>query len=182
MMASLQKAPSSESKPSIPAKSPSISSPKPSTDTSTVLSQSRSVEAPAPQNDIPEFKGFGSIKKRTPAMSQLEDDKENAGEGSPSVKSAISVWGKQTPSKLMEPPSQIQLPSRKDEEAAMRSAGLLASSPSRPGSSNGLGIKAEGASGDKGTPSTPSNMPPKPNKPSKSVSGQLREASPNKGT
>jgi hypothetical protein len=182
MMASLQKAPSSESKPSIPAKSPSISSPKPSTDTSTVLSQSRSVEAPAPQNDIPEFKGFGSIKKRTPAMSQLEDDKENAGEGSPSVKSAISVWGKQTPSKLMEPPSQIQLPSRKDEEAAMRSAGLLASSPSRPGSSNGLGIKAEGASGDKSTPSTPSNMPPKPNKPSKSVSGQLREASPNKGT
>ena len=181
MMGSLKKAPSSEIKPSIPAKSPSISSPKPSTDATTLPSQSKPVEAQPPQNDIPEFKGFGSIKKRTPAMSQLEDDKENVGEGSPSVKSAISVWGKQTPSKQMEPPSQIQLPSRKDEEAAMRSAGLLASSPSRPGSSNGLGIKNEDAAGNSSTPSTPLNMPPKPNKPSKSVSGQLLEASPNKG-
>jgi hypothetical protein len=146
-----------------------------------MLSQSRSVEAPPQQNDIPEFKGFGSIKKRTPAVSQLEDDKENAGEGSQSVKSTISMWGKQTPSKKLEPPSQIQLPSKKDEEAAMRSVGLLASSPSRPGSSNGLGIKTESANGDKSTPSTPSNMPPKPSKPSKSVSGQLQEASSNRG-
>ena len=179
--ADISKVPPSETKPSIPAKSPSISTPKPSTDTSTMLSQSKSVGAPPPQNDIPEFKGFGSIKKRTPATSQLEDDKENAGEGSPSVKSTISMWGKQTPSKQTEPPSQIQLPSRKDEEAAMRSAGLLASSPSRPGSSNGLGIKTESTNGDRSTPSTPLNMPPKPNKPSKSVSGQLQEASPNKG-
>jgi hypothetical protein len=64
----------------------------------------------------------------------------------------------------------------------MRSAGLLASSPSRPGSSNGLGIKDTTGNGNTSRPSTPSHIPTKPVKPSKAVSGQLQEASPNKGT
>jgi hypothetical protein len=183
MMASVKKTASNESKPSIPAKSPSIASPKQPADTSAVSPQVKSIDAAAPpQNDIPDFKGFSSNKKSTPSTRQLEDNKENAGEDSPSVKSAASMWGKQTSPKKMEPPAQIPLPSRKDEEAAMRSAGLLASSPSQPGSSNGLGIKDTTGNGNTSRPSTPSHIPTKPAKPSKAVSGQLQEASPNKGT
>ena len=183
MMASLQKAPSNESRPSIPAKSPLITSPKRPADTSTEPPQVRSVDSTAPpQNDIPDFKGFSSNKKSTPSIRQVEDNKENAGEGSPSVKSAASLWGKQASSKKVEPLAQIQLPSKKDEEAAMRSAGLLASSPSRPGSRDGLGIKDGTSNGNTSRPTTPSTVPAKPAKPSKSISGQLQEASPNKGT
>jgi hypothetical protein len=183
MMASLQKNPSSENKTPLPSKSPAIASPNQSADTSLVPPQVRSVDSPVPQQkNIPDVKGFSSNKKSTPSIRQLEDNKENAGEGSPSVKSAASMWGKQASSKTMEPPAQIKLPSKKDEEAAMRSAGLLASTPSQPGSSNGLGIKDANGNGNTSRPSTPSSVPAKPAKPSKSVSGQLQEASPNKGT
>lgn len=183
MMPSLHKAPSSESKPSIPAKSPPIVSPKLPAEISTPAAHIKPADSPAPRrNDIPEFKGFGSAKKAASSFKQLEDNKEKAGEASPSVKSAASIWGRQPSPKKAEPPSQIQLPSKKDEEAAMRSAGLLASSLSRPGSSNGLGIKDASTNGNSGTPSTPSTAPVKPAKSSRAVSGQLQEASPNKGT
>lgn len=182
----------SESKPSIPAKSPSISSPKPSQDkplapakSSAVPSTPSAVQVNAgdasKKGDIPEFKGFGSIKRPNSTVRQLEDNKENAGESSPSVKSAISTWGKPPSSNKADMPAQIQLPSKKDEEAAMRSAGLLASSPSRPASRNGLGISVQKSNGSVETPPASANAPPKPTKPSRSVSGQLREASPNKG-
>lgn len=129
--------------------------------------------ATTPKDEVPEFKGFGSRFGRQPA-SAPEEDKEN----SPSVKDAASAWGRKKTYAATGSPSQIQLPTRKDEEAAMRSASLLASSParspSRPDSSHGLGISSPVAS-----PSPA--LPPKPAKSSRIVSGQLREASPNKG-
>ena len=197
MMASLQKSPvpvqkqaepksatpfkslnstNSDSKPATPAKSPAHSS------TSTPLqNKSGDVASTSQSGKVPDFKGFGSTKRPTPAVRQLEDDKENSGEGSPSVKSTVSIWGKQSPPKKAETPAQIQLPSKKDEEAAMRSAGLLASSPSRPGSRNGLGISTEKGNGSIDPTASSANVPPKPAKPSRSVSGQMLEASPNKG-
>lgn len=126
-------------------------------------------------NDVAEFKGFSS-NKNTPSLRLAEDNKENAGDGSPSVKSAAALWGKPSSPKKSMAPGQIQLPSRKDEEAAMRSAGLLASSPNRPGSSSGSGKPVAEISS-----SSPAAVPPKPLKSSRAVSGQLQEASPNKG-
>lgn len=130
-----------------------------------------------PKDDIPEFKGFGSIRRQP--TSSAEEDKENTDSSLPSVKDAASSWGMKKSYRPTESPSQIQLPTRKDEEAAMRSASLLASSPaarspSRPSSSHGLGVGSPLAS-----PSPA--VPPKPAKSSRIVSGQLKEASPNKG-
>lgn len=126
---------------------------------------------------VPEFKGFGSRLGR-PTTTAADEDKENTDSSSPSVKDAASTWGKKKTYLSTGAPSQIQLPTRKDEEAAMRSASLLASSPgrspSRPDSSHGLGITSP-----IGSPSPA--LPPKPAKSSRIVSGQLKEASPNKG-
>jgi hypothetical protein len=136
------------------------------------------------KDNVPEFKGFGSRFGRptTSTTSTSDEDKENTNSSSPSVKDAASTWGRKKTYLSTGAPSQIQLPTRKDEEAAMRSASLLASSPgrsparspSRPGSSNGLGITSP-----IGSPSPA--LPPKPAKSSRIVSGQLKEASPNKG-
>lgn len=181
-------------KPSTPAKSPAISGVRPvedkisnSVDSPAHLPKptatpSKPVDIPTPsqKSDVPEFKGFASAKKPMP-VTRLEDDKENAGEGSPSVKSAISGWGRQSTPKKSEMPTQIQLPSKKDEEAAMRSAGLLASSPSRPSSQNGLGISVEKSNARVETPAPSGSLPPKPTKSSRAISGQLQEASPNQG-
>lgn len=165
-------------KPSIAAFESDIGSP-----TGPVKSLSFSKRTPSdkpatPQKDnVPEFEGFGSNFDRQPATS-AEEDKENNDSSLPSVKDAASAWGAKKTYRPTESPSQIQLPTRKDEEAAMRSASLLASSPARspshPGSSNGLGV---------GSPlvSPSPAAPPKPAKSSRTVSGQLREASPNKG-
>ena len=158
-------------KPTAPAKSPVVSA--------RAIPSSDKPTAP-PRTDVPDFRGFATGQNSTPAI-RLEDNKENTGESSPSVKSTASRWGRQAALKQAEPPTQIQLPSKKDEEAAMRSAGLLASSPSRPASRNGLGISVEKSNGSVETPPTSAKMPPKPLKSSRSVSGQLREASPNKG-
>lgn len=136
----------------------------------------------AQKNDIPEFKGFSSAKQPRPTPSP-DDNKENFGSNASSVKSVASNWAKQNGAMKNEPPAQIQLPSRKDEEAAMRSAGLLASTPSRPGSSNGLGTTADQQKGNLDTPPLSASLPPqKPLKPSRSVSGQLQESSSNQGT
>jgi len=129
------------------------------------------------KDEVPEFKGFGSRAGRQPAPG-AEDDKENKPSSSPSVKDTASAWGRKKTYMPLGSPSQIQLPTRKDEEAAMRSASLLASSParspSRPDSRGGLGISSPVAS-----PSPA--LPPKPAKSSRVVSGQLKEAFPNKG-
>jgi hypothetical protein len=129
------------------------------------------------KDDVPEFKGFGSRLGR-PSPRPADEDKENTNSSSPSVKDVASTWGRKKSYLTTGAPSQIQLPTRRDEEAAMRSASLLASSPSRspsrPGSSNGPGITSPIAS-----PSPA--LPPKPAKSSRIVSGQLKETSPNKG-
>ena len=177
-----------------PAKSPAISSSKPAQDKPAAPAKSPALSSriqPSPEKptdssvelkkpNVPEFRGFGSLKKSSPAI-QLKDNKENAGEDSKSVKSATLGWGQPSPPKNMQPPAQIQLPSKKDEEAAMRSAGLLASSSSRPSSRNGLGISVEKSNGCLETPPAFGTVPPKPTKPSRSVSGQLQGSSPNKG-
>ncbi|KAK4575034.1 hypothetical protein LTR86_000884 [Recurvomyces mirabilis] len=162
--------------PSTPAKSPAL----PAKPTQTPQT--------AKKTEIPEFSGFGSIKKSQPTA-QPDDNKENTNFALPSVRNVASFWMRQpSPAKKAEAPPQIQLPSRKDEEAALRSANLLSTSPSRPGSSKGgLGISVEktavrdgGSGSGVATPPSSAGLPPKPGKPSRVVSGQLREASPNK--
>nr|OQO16760.1 hypothetical protein B0A51_17705 [Rachicladosporium sp. CCFEE 5018] len=133
--------------------------------TQPLSSTPQQAEAPpaTPQKDsVPEFRGFASSK----APAHSEENKENADTSLPSVKAVSSFWGRSPAApKPAERPSQIQLPNRRDEEAAMRSAGLLASSParsnSRPGSSNGPETTAT------------VNGPPRPAKSSRIVSGQL---------
>ena len=184
-------------KPTVPAKFPAAPTPSQRTKAPVTPAKVTSIQGvPKPtgdnaikpssatvSNDVAEFAGFGSRKKSTPSMRLVEDDKENAGQldNSPSVKSTASLWGRPSSPKKATAPAQIKLPSKKDEEAAMRSAGLLASSPNRPDSSHGsstavyrLDVGIEDASAS-------SLVPPKPTKSSRAVSGQLQEASPNKG-
>lgn len=131
-------------------------------------------------DSVPTFGGFGSLRKTAPAP-QADDNKENSDETQPFVKAASSAWGRQPSPTRAEVPPQIELPSQKDEEAAMRSAGLLASSPARNGSSNGSGISVQKTPGQVSSPPASIRMPPKPAKSSRTVSGQLGEASPNRG-
>ena len=176
-------------KPATPAKSLAFSM-KPSRAVqeppkSDVAKPSRTTHEPAESN-VPIFSGFAS-KNRAPPTPKPEDNKENSDETLPSVKSAASLWGRQPSPKKADAPPQILLPSQRDEEAAMRSAGLLASShsgsSSRDGSSNGLGISVEKRGhGSQATPPGSAGLPPKPTRSSRTVSGQLLEASVNKGT
>lgn len=122
---------------------------------------------------VPEFKGFGSMKKQR-ASQLLDADKENTDETATPNKATTSFWGRRTSPQKDGPPAPIQLPTKKDEEAAMRSAGLLASN-------NGLGISADKTGDRCATPPASAGLPPKPAKSSRIVSGQLAEASPNKG-
>ena len=150
----------------------------PAVNTPSYLKRTPSDKPATPLKDaVPEFKGFGSRVGRQPALG-AEEDKENKPSSSPSVKDTASAWGRKKTYMPLGSPSQIQLPTRKDEEAAMRSASLLASSParspSRPDSRGGLGITSPVAS-----PSPA--LPPKPAKSSRVVSGQLKEVFPNKG-
>ena len=160
-------------------KGSSQASPAPAVNTPSYLKRTPSDKPATPLKDaVPEFKGFGSRVGRQPAPG-AEEDKENKTSSSPSVKDTASAWGRKKTYMPLGSPSQIQLPTRKDEEAAMRSASLLASSParspSRPDSRGGLGISSPVAS-----PSPA--LPPKPAKSSRVVSGQLKEVFPNKGT
>jgi len=165
-------------KPSIAVSPASQSTPAPAVKPPVHLKRTPSDKPATPLKDeVPEFKGFGSRVGRQPAPG-AEEDKENKPSSSPSVKDTASAWGRKKTYMPLGSPSQIQLPTRKDEEAAMRSASLLASSParspSRPDSRGGLGISSPVAS-----PSPA--LPPKPAKSSRVVSGQLKEAFPNKG-
>ena len=129
----------------------------------------------APKASVPEFGGFRSAQKPT-ATPKLEDDKENSDSAPPSVKSVASFWSRPAAAKPAEAPPQLVLPSRRDEEAAMLSAGLLSKSPIRPSSSHG-----EQRPDQLSTPPASSRYPPRPVKSSRIVSGQLQEASPNRG-
>ncbi|PPJ58702.1 hypothetical protein CBER1_04003 [Cercospora berteroae] len=119
--------------------------------------------SPAPATDVPEFRGFSASRSSRTAAStaSAEENKEN-GDSLPSVKAAASLWGRRSSPVKKDPPAQIPA---KDEEAAMRSAELLA------GNSSPASSVATSRSGP----------PSKPTKPSRVVSGQLAEASPNKG-
>ncbi|KEQ67640.1 uncharacterized protein M437DRAFT_36463 [Aureobasidium melanogenum CBS 110374] len=120
-----------------------------------------------------------SQDKPLPSVNATEADKEN--QSVSSVKSAASMWGKTaqtTPQKR----APIELPTKKDEEAAMLSAGLLSNSPLRYNASPklGLGITEDTINQPKRTPNghdqvqSPGNgAPPKPAKSSRIVSGQL---------
>lgn len=155
--------PTESRRPVAPAKSPSLSS-KPS------INFEKASTDPIP---VPEFKGFGSMKKQR-ASQPADADKENTDDSIAPVKATTSFWGRRTAPNKDGPPSPIQLPTKKDEDAAMRSAGLLASK-------TGLGITADKTGEKSGTPPTSAGLPPKPAKSSRIVSGQLAEASPNKG-
>lgn len=156
-----------QQKPATPVKSPSLMS-------KTSSEKARESSAPA-QAPVPEFRGFGSAR----ASRSSEENKENTGETTSSVKSAASQWGRRPSPQKSDKPSQIQLPTKKDDDEAMRSAGLLAASGS---AKKGLGISTDNT-GDKSTTSPPvsAGLPPKPSKSSRVVSGQLAEASPNNG-
>lgn len=185
-------------KPIAPAKSPLISAKLAPSD------QLHDTTAPAPKpeftspgvkstDSVRTLRGFGSVNKPKPSE-PADADKENTNGAVRSVKNAASFWGRQATPQSVEVPrsrSPIKLPTKKDEEAAMKSAGLLASSPARPISKNGLGL---GITSEKDSAqNTPSielplsppltaGLPPKPAKPSRIVSGSLQESSPNKGT
>ncbi|KAF2162182.1 hypothetical protein M409DRAFT_69386 [Zasmidium cellare ATCC 36951] len=154
-------------KPATPSKSPSLIG-------RGTFSPERSSNETASPSVVPAFKGFGP--RRSTKGSQPEENKENSRDSIPSVKAAATQWGRRPSPPKSDGPSQIQLPTRKDEEAAMRSAGLLASSPKK----SGLGITVE-KNGDQPSPPASAGLPPKPAKSSRTVSGQLAEASPNKG-
>ncbi|CAD0106173.1 unnamed protein product [Aureobasidium uvarum] len=119
-----------------------------------------------------------SQDKPLPPLNTTEADKEN--QSFSSVKGAASMWGKPaqtTPQKR----APIELPTRKDEEAAMLSAGLLSNSPLRYNASpkTGLGItedtidQPKRTNGHEQVQSPSDRVPPKPAKSSRVVSGQL---------
>lgn len=131
---------------------------------------------PSPSTAVPEFRGFGAAARASkPTHSTVvpEDNKEN-GNGSPSVKTATSLWGRRASPTKDETSAQTHLSNRKDDAAAMRSAGLLAARPQP-----ALGINVNKSGGNQ--PSVSATAPPRPLKSSRVVSGQLAEASPNKG-
>ncbi|KAK4997738.1 hypothetical protein LTR66_002903 [Elasticomyces elasticus] len=115
--------------------------------------------------------------------------KENADS---SVKSAAALWGRRTPSQNLDKPrsrTPIKMPTKKDEEMAMKFAGLLAPSPERPKPSTGLGLgifgglQTEKVEEDKRSPSNEyplsppvsAGLPPKPAKSSRVVSESLKD-------
>ncbi|QIW96239.1 hypothetical protein AMS68_001757 [Peltaster fructicola] len=133
---------STKSSPLLPPK-PTIS-PKPSATQTPPLGWDAQIKSAT--REVPDFKGFS---KTVVVDIPRDDDKENDS----------GLRGSK--------PSPIQVLSKKDEEAAMRSAKLLASHSSSTENSpvfSGLGISG----------------PPRPIKSSRIVSGQLQEASLNK--
>jgi hypothetical protein len=167
----------------LPFRSSSSGSPLNMQPTSSVVSQSAvrkpsDFSRPLPSKPLPSLQKdvSPSQNKPLPPLKTAEADKEN--QGFSSVRGAASMWGKSsqqtTPQKL----TPIELPTRKDEEAAMLSAGLLSNSSLRQAASpkQGLGISEDGINQIKGreqTPPSSAGFPPKPAKSSRVVSGQL---------
>lgn len=119
-------------------------------------------------------------EKPLPPVSTTESNKEN--QSFSSVKNVASMWGRSTQQTPPRKSGPIELPTKKDEDAAMMSAGLLSSSPLRYKASPpklGLGISDNASSpvnrsnGKEQTPPTSAGAPPKPAKSSRIVSGQL---------
>lgn len=170
---------------SIPSPSPSTPvSTKPISNVVSPLSAMRKpsdLSRPLPSKPLPNPNvATMDQNKPLPPVNTAEADKEN--QSFSSVKSAASVWGR--PAQQTPPPKRapIELPTKKDEEAAMISAGLLSSSPLRYKASPpklGLGISEDivkqpkRTNGYEQTPSPTAGAPPKPAKSSRVVSGQL---------
>lgn len=123
--------------------------------------------------------------KSLKATEPSDANKENANS---SVKNVAALWGKSVPK--LEPQkrgSPIPLPTKKDEEAAMKAAGLLSTSPMRYKGSPvlGLGISSKELPKPPGRVATPTGsagLPPKPpTKSSRVVSGALQERFGSKG-
>ncbi|TKX24351.1 hypothetical protein C1H76_3456 [Elsinoe australis] len=114
---------------------------------------------------------------------RLEENKENSST-LPSVRNAASRWGKiDTNQANTSRGTPIKLPSKEDEEAAMRSAGLLKSSPLRYQSAkpDGLGISTSASNSPSSakypfSPPASGGLPPRPAKSSRVVSQSLGEA------
>ncbi|KAL1302652.1 hypothetical protein AAFC00_003019 [Neodothiora populina] len=102
---------------------------------------------------------------------EAESDDANKENRATSVKSAASMWGKQA-ERVASRSSPIQLPTKKDEEAAMKSAGLLSNSPLRYSNSPPLGLGISKRE-DGGARSPSSGAPPPPPKSSRVVSASL---------
>lgn len=128
-----------------------------------------------------------SVVAATKPTESTDADKENVS----SVKSAASVWGRQTQRVASQTRNKpIELPTRKDEEAALQSAGLLSPSRSAKPPALGLGI-SQSNFGDpskrldnnaySASPPSTAGLPPKPAKSSRIVSGALRDSSDTKG-
>ncbi|THX02630.1 hypothetical protein D6D17_06076 [Aureobasidium pullulans] len=136
---------------------------------------------PLPSKPLPSL-GMAASRsqdKPLPPLNTTEADKEN--QSFASVKSAASMWGKPVQQTTPQKRAPIELPTKKDEEAAMLSAGLLSNSPLRYNASPkmGLGISDDSINSPKRTngheqvQSPSSGAPPKPAKSSRIVSGQL---------
>lgn len=156
--------------PSKPA--PPSASRKPSTP---VRSLPVETTTPGPSISEPESPAVRSLRAREPA----DADKENSN-GS-AVKNRAATWGMPRQASASKRSSPIALPTKKDEEAAMKAAGLLSSSPLRykAASPTGLGITTqESPKGQEKTdlplsPPSSAGLPPKPTKSSRVVSGAM---------
>ncbi|KAI5272445.1 hypothetical protein E4T47_04285 [Aureobasidium subglaciale] len=134
---------------------------------------------PLPGKALPGMTGTRSQDKPLPPLNTTEANKEN--QSFSSVKGAASMWGKPAQQTTPQKRAPIELPTRKDEEAAMLSAGLLSNSPLRYNASpkQGLGITEDSMSqpkrgnGYEHVQSPGAGAPPKPAKSSRVVSGQL---------
>ncbi|KAI5195328.1 hypothetical protein E4T39_08262 [Aureobasidium subglaciale] len=134
---------------------------------------------PLPGKALPGMTGTRAQDKPLPPLNTTEANKEN--QSFSSVRGAASMWGKPAQQTTPQKRAPIELPTRKDEEAAMLSAGLLSNSPLRYNASpkQGLGITEESISqpkrgnGYEQVQSPGAGAPPKPAKSSRVVSGQL---------
>lgn len=132
---------------------------------------------PGPSASVPD-----AVPAKTHQIQLVGADKENQ---TSSVKNAAAMWGRTTQRVLSDQRSApIQLPTKKDEEAALRSAGMLSKSPLRYTGSptHGLGIIQSPSMGtpqrsQSGIPPTSPSpavaQPPRPMKSSRVVSANL---------
>lgn len=127
------------------------------------------------------------VASTAPPSESTDADKENVS----SVKSAASMWGRQTPGTVSQTRNKpIELPTRKDEEAALKGAGLSSPTRNTKPPALGLGISQSSLGDpakrlDKGeypaSPPSTAGLPPKPIKSSRIVSGTLRDSRDTKG-
>ena len=188
---SLSAKPSEQDKPTTPQKSASVSlksTPTPEIKVSSYTAHRTSISStPAAARLSRQVASSAKDAKPhsgpVPQNTSMEDDKENQNE-LPSVKNAAATWGKRTSSSTPSSRSMpIKLPSKEDEEAALKSAGLLSSSPMRYNASEfGLGIAERDDSPKTSRYASLDRGPPKPAKSSRVVSNSLKEIPASRGT